>query len=75
LAEEIEKERRIESREVREKIIDVINECVKTIKRRGKIISKRYGGSDDWLPLTDSREKVFESILEILDSEIQYERR
>ena len=72
LAEEIEKERGIESREVREKIIDVINERVKTIERGNRIIGKKYGESDDWLLLTDSLEKVFESILEILDHHTPY---
>ena len=43
LAEEIEEERGIESREVREKFIDVINERVKTIERRGRITGKKYG--------------------------------
>jgi len=72
LAEEIEKERGIEAREVREKFIDVINESVKTIERGGRIIGKRYGESDDWLLLTDSLENVFESILEILDHHTPY---
>jgi len=72
LAEEIEEERGIESREVREKFIDVINERVKTIERGGGIIGKRYGESDDWLLLTDSLENVFESILKILDHHTPY---
>jgi hypothetical protein len=72
LAEEIEEERGIESREVREKFIDVINERVKTIERRGRITGKKYGESDDWLLITDSLEKVFESILDILDHHTPY---
>jgi hypothetical protein len=72
LAEEIEEERGIESREVREKFIDVINERVKTIERRGRITGKRYGESDDWLLLTDSLENAFKSILEILDHHTPY---
>ena len=72
LAEEIEEERGIESREVREKFIDVINERVKTIERAGRIIGNRYGESDDWLLLTDSLENVFESILKILDHHTPY---
>ena len=72
LAEIIEQERGIESREVREKFIDVINERVKTIERGGRITGKRYGESDDWLLLTDSLENVFESILDILDHHTPY---
>ena len=72
LAEKIEEERGIESREVREKFIDVINERVKTIERRGRITGKKYGESDDWLLLTDSLENVFKSILEILDHHTPY---
>jgi hypothetical protein len=72
LAEKIEEERGIESREVREKFVDVINERVKTIERGGRIIGKWYGESDDWLLLTDSLENVFESILEILDHHTPY---
>ena len=70
LAEIIEEERGIESREVREKFVDVINERVKTIERGGRIRGKRYGESDDWLLLTDSLENVFKSIFEILDGTI-----
>jgi len=72
LAEEIEEKRGIESREVREKFIDVINERVKTIERAGRIVGKKYGESDDWLLLTDSLESVFESILTILDHHTPY---
>ena len=72
LAEILEKEREIESREVREKFIDVINERVKTIEREGRIIGKKYGESDDWLLLADSLENVFESILNILDHHTPY---
>ena len=72
LAEEIEEERGIESREVREKFIDVINERVNTIERGGRITGKKYGESDDWLLLTDSLENVFESIFEILDHHTPY---
>ena len=72
LTEEIEEERGIESREVREKFIDVINERVKTIERRGRIIGKKYGESDDWLLLTDSLENVFKCILEISDHHTPY---
>jgi hypothetical protein len=72
LAEIIEEERGIESREVREKFIDVINERVKTIEKGGRITGKKYEESDDWLLLTDSLENVFESILEILDHHTPY---
>jgi hypothetical protein len=72
LAEILEEERGIESREVREKFIEVINERVKTIEREGRIIGKKYGESDDWLLLTDSLENVFESILNILDHHTPY---
>jgi len=72
LAEIIEEEKGIESREVREKFIGVINERVKTIERRGRIRGKRYGESDEWLLLTDSLENVFKSILEILDHHTPY---
>jgi hypothetical protein len=72
LAEIIEEERGIESREVRGKFIDVINERVKTIERRGRITGKKYGESDDWLLPTDSFENVLESIFEILDHHTPY---
>ncbi|RCV63114.1 hypothetical protein C5S53_15325 [Methanophagales archaeon] len=72
LAEIIEEERGIESREVREKFIDVINERVKTIERAGRIIGKKYGESDDWLLLTDSLENAFKCILDILDHHTPY---
>ena len=72
LAEILEEERGIESREVREKFIDVINERVKTIEREGRIIGKKYEESDDWLLLTDSLENAFKCILEILDHHTPY---
>ena len=72
LAEEIEEEKGIESREVREKFIDVINERVKTIERAGRIIGKKYEESDDWLLLTDSLENAFKCILDILDHHTPY---
>ena len=72
LAEKIEEDRGIESREVREKCIDVINERVKTIEIGGRITGKKYGESDDWLLLTDSLENVFVSILDILDHHTPY---
>ena len=72
LAEAIEEERGIESREIRGKFIDVINESVKKIERRGRVIGKRYGESDDWLLITDSLENVFKCILDILDHHTPY---
>jgi hypothetical protein len=72
LAEEIEKERGIESRDVRKKFIDVINERVKTIERAGGITGKKYEESDDWLLLTDSLENAFKCILDILDHHTPY---
>ncbi len=72
LAEEIEEERGIESREVREKFIAVINERVKMLERAGRIIGKKYGESDDWLLLTDSLENAFKSILDILEHHTPY---
>ena len=72
LAEKIEEERGIESREVREKFINVLNERINTIERGGRITGKKYGESDDWLLLTDSLENVFESIFKILDNHTPY---
>jgi hypothetical protein len=68
LAEKIEEERGIESREGRKKFIDVLNERMKTIEREGRITGRKYGESDDWLLLTNSHENVFESILNILNA-------
>jgi len=66
LAEEIEEKTGVDSEEVRNKFIYVINEKIETIKRKGIIIGK-HEGSDNWILVTDSLDNVFKSIFEILE--------
>lgn len=73
LAEEIADKKGIDPRIVRKRFIDVIKERVGETESRGKIVGKKYEESDDWLLATDSLDKVFSCIYEILDHNTGYE--
>ena len=64
LAKEIEEKTGVDSRKVRDEFIDMINEKIKTIKRKGIIIGK-HEGSDNWILVTNSLDNVFKGIFEI----------
>jgi len=72
LAREIAKEKGIDSRKVREDFLNVIKERVCAIERKGKVIGKCYGKKDDWLLVTDSLNKVFKNVTEILSHNTMY---
>ncbi|MCW7079729.1 MAG: hypothetical protein OCU16_01350 [Candidatus Methanospirare jalkutatii] len=72
LAKEIAEKTGVDSRKVRDEFIDVINEKIKAIERRGIIIGK-YEESDRWTLVTDSLDNVFKSIFEILEHRTPYE--
>ena len=71
LAKEIAEKTRVDSRKVRDEFIDVINEKIEPIKRKGIIIGK-YEGIDDWTLVTDSLDNVFKGIFEILEHHTYY---
>ena len=71
LAEEISEKTGVDSRKVRDEFIDVINEKIEPIKRKGIIIGK-YEGSDNWILVTDSLDNVFKGIFEILGHHTSY---
>jgi hypothetical protein len=72
LAKDIAVKKGIEERDVRRKFISVIKEKVRALEAEGKIEGKKYGDSDDWLLVTDTMDKVFKSIFEILDHNTGY---
>ncbi len=57
----------INARKVRQDFIQVIDEKVKELEKRGYVKGKNYGGADDWLLVVNSLDAVFEVICEILD--------
>ena len=71
LAKEIAEKTRVDSRKVRDEFIDVINEKIETIKRKGIIIGK-HEGSDNWILVTNSLDNVFKGIFEILEHRTPY---
>ena len=73
LAAEIASQKGIKSKIVREHFMDVIRERVAAIEAEGKIAGKHYGGSDDWLLVIDSPDKVFQTILEMLEHDTGYD--
>lgn len=66
LAEDIEKKTGIEARKVRTDFRKVISDRMETVEDNGLILGKKEG-SDDWLIVTDSLNKVFKLIHEVLD--------
>lgn len=73
MAKEIASKKGIDEKDVGEKFIDVINEWVGKTEKKGRIIGKKYGESDDWILVTDTLDKVFISISEILDHNTGFE--
>jgi len=71
LAEEISEKTGVDSRKVRDEFIDVINEKIEAIERKGIIIGK-YEESDKWILVTDSLDNVFKGIFEILEHHTSY---
>jgi len=61
----------IESREVRNRFIDIINDKLVTLEREKLIIGKNTG-RDDWLLITDDINKVPIIVVKILEHHIPY---
>ncbi|MGB7533054.1 MAG: hypothetical protein WA977_08805 [Halobacteriota archaeon] len=72
LLKDIGNERGIESRKVRNDFISVIEKGLEEIKQKGRIIEIIPYGGDSWILVTDALDKVFLSILEILDHNTGY---
>ena len=72
LLKDIGNERGIESRKVRNDFISVIEKGLVEIKQKGRIIEIIPYGGDSWILVTDALDKVFISILEILDHNTGY---
>ena len=72
LLKDIGNERGIESRKVRNDFISVIEKGLEEIKQKGRIIEIIPYGGDSWILVTDALDKVFISILEILDHNTGY---
>ena len=72
LTKEIGFKKGIDQRKVRENFIKIIKERIKLLEKKGKITGKKYGESDDWLLVTDSLDKLFTCISEILDHYTDY---
>ena len=60
------------ARKVRQDFVQVIDEKVKELERRGYVKGKNYGGADDWLLVVNSLDAVFEVVCEILDHNTEY---
>lgn len=72
LAAKIASEKGIDQRMVRERFIEVIKGKIEVLETKEKIIGKKYGNSDDWILVTDTLDKVFSCIYEILDHNTGY---
>ena len=72
LAEEISSKKGIDHRDIRRKFIKVINEKIDGIETKGKIIGKKYGGSDSWIFVANSIDNIFYDIYEILNHNTGY---
>jgi hypothetical protein len=66
LAEEIASKKGLEARFVRKTFIGVIEKRVQALKDKNKLIGGNYGGSDDWLLVTDSIDHCFYCISQLL---------
>jgi hypothetical protein len=72
LLKDIGNERGIESRKVRHDFISVIEKRLEEIKEKDRILEMIPYEGDSWILVTDARDKVFTSILEILDHNTGY---
>ncbi len=72
LANEIGSQKGLGPELVREQFLNVIEERVEAIEAKSLIVGK-HRGRDDWVLVADDLDKVFESILGVLDHNTMYE--
>ncbi|PKP58147.1 MAG: hypothetical protein CVT89_03335, partial [Candidatus Altiarchaeales archaeon HGW-Altiarchaeales-2] len=72
LAEKIGKEKDIESREVRNKFLEIINQKVDEAEKEKLIVGKSYGERDDWILVAENKENTFSTISKILNHHTGY---
>jgi hypothetical protein len=72
LAEEIATKKDIKPEIVRQHFIDVIKERLAATEAKGRILGKHYDASDSWLLVVGSPDKVFQTILDILEHNTGY---
>ena len=72
LLKDIGNERGIESRKVRNDFISVIEKGLEEIKQKDKILEMIPYSGDSWILVTDALDKVFISILKILEHNTGY---